>query len=164
DGQARRDRAGEGGHGEDGQSEQERVPPSTAVREWAEDRRKQRDGKAIGARDESDAGDRLVEVIGNRRQDGRNDIGVDPDHEYGGAEQDGGGHSHRVAALPSRRERSGPGGPPGLQNQWRSARRGAVGSTPMRSRQEDRCRPSREPSRRAWKRCSPPPSRGWARG
>ena len=38
-------------------------------------------------------------------------------------------------ALPSRRERWGPGGSPGLQNQWRGARRGAVGSTPMRSRQ-----------------------------
>ena len=36
--------------------------------------------------------------------------------------------------LPSRRERSGPGGSPGLQNQWRGARRGAVGSTPTRSR------------------------------
>ncbi len=36
--------------------------------------------------------------------------------------------------LPSPRERSGPGGSPGLQNQWRGARRGAVGSTPTRSR------------------------------
>src|SRR6476619_6566180 len=32
-------------------------------------------------------------------------------------------------------ERRGPGGSPGLQNQWRGARRRAVGSTPMRSRQ-----------------------------
>jgi len=33
------------------------------------------------------------------------------------------------------RERRGPGGSPGLQNRWRGARRRAVGSTPMRSRQ-----------------------------
>ena len=39
-------------------------------------------------------------------------------------------------ALPSVRERSGPGGSPGLQNQWRGARRGAVGSTPTRSRHD----------------------------
>ena len=39
-----------------------------------------------------------------------------------------------MIGLPSRRERSGPGGSPGLQNQWRGARRGAVGSTPTRSR------------------------------
>ena len=34
------------------------------------------------------------------------------------------------------RERRGPGGSPGLQNRWRCARRGAVGSTPMRSRRQ----------------------------
>ena len=46
------------------------------------------------------------------------------------------------AALPSPRERTGPGGSPGLQNQWRGARRGAVGSTPTRSRHGGvRCRP-----------------------
>ena len=39
-----------------------------------------------------------------------------------------------MIGLPSRWERSGPGGSPGLQNQWRGARRGAVGSTPTRSR------------------------------
>ena len=45
------------------------------------------------------------------------------------------------------RERRGPGGSPGLQNRWRRARRGAVGSTPTRSRHapptEVRCRRSR---------------------
>ena len=47
----------------------------------------------------------------------------------------------RMIGLPSRWERSGPGGSPGLQNQWRGARRGAVGSTPTRSRHGgSRCR------------------------
>ncbi len=53
------------------------------------------------------------------------------------------------AALPSARERSGPGGSPGLQNQWRGARRGAVGSTPTRSRHDgpllDRASPGARP-------------------
>ncbi len=37
-------------------------------------------------------------------------------------------------------ERRGPGGSPGLQNRWRRARRGAVGSTPTRSRHAPRWR------------------------
>src|SRR6187431_2040826 len=44
----------------------------------------------------------------------------------------GGGRTGTITRL---RERRGPGGSPGLQNQWRGARRRAVGSTPMRSRQ-----------------------------
>ena len=55
----------------------------------------------------------------------------------------GGGHAWMIgrragtaswARYHPRWERSGPGGSPGLQNQWRGARRGAVGSTPTRSR------------------------------
>src|SRR4029077_6415414 len=46
-------------------------------------------------------------------------------------------------ALPSRRERTGPGGSPGLQHQWRGARRGAVGSTPTRSRHGGAMSPDR---------------------
>ena len=50
--------------------------------------------------------------------------------DYGHGADDTGGWPRATIA----RERSGPGGSPGLQNQWRGARRGAVGSTPTRSR------------------------------
>ena len=46
----------------------------------------------------------------------------------------GGGGTAVCTRYHQRWERSGPGGSPGLQNQWRGARRGAVGSTPTRSR------------------------------
>ena len=67
----------------------------------------------------------------------------------------------RMIGLPSRRERSGPGGSPGLQNQWRGARRGAVGSTPTRSRHggSETCRPSAR-VHRASSGCWPRSGRG----
>ena len=67
-----------------------------------------------------------------------------------------------MIGLPSRRERSGPGGSPGLQNQWRGARRGAVGSTPTRSRHggPDLSERPRPPS---VERCWPPCAPAWAR-
>src|SRR6187402_3293065 len=60
-----------------------------------------------------------------------------PPHSVSSVRRNGLGSSAVMASmigLPSRWERSGPGGSPGLQNQWRGARRGAVGSTPTRSR------------------------------
>ena len=86
---------------------------------------------------------------GRRRppQQSRHDVGVDADREDRQDESERDRHRpilDRRAVTTSRpvrrrryhrRERRGPGGSPGLQNQWRRARRGAVGSTHMRSRQ-----------------------------
>ena len=141
--------------GEDGEAEQHREPPAAPIRKRAEDRRQDRGRQGIRAGEEPDARDRLVEVRSDGRQDRRDDVVVDADREGDDRQREREIHPARVRGVacadrigwlesspPYHRpwERRGPGGLPGLQHRWRGARRRAVGSTPMRSRQstEDR--------------------------
>ncbi len=101
--QGRCDRAARRRRREDRQPEQEREPTSAPVRQRAEDRRENRHRKGVGAGNEANAGDRLVKVVGECRQNRGDDVRVDAHDEDTQAEEDGGGHRLRVARVVSRR-------------------------------------------------------------
>ena len=90
--------------------------------------------------DRPQAGQRLGQEVGAELRGAAAAVRLLGQRQRGSVGPVGRGRGHgrpmiRGAALPSLRERRGPGGSPGLQNRCGSARQGRVGSTPMRSRQ-----------------------------
>ena len=114
------DDTGTSGHDEDAQAEHQGEASAATVRDGAQCRGQQGRREGIGAGQQTDHGDRRLEVVRDRRQQGRHDVGVDPDRED--RQDEGKGDRHRrildrrgLHAGPVRRRRyhrRGSGGVP----------------------------------------------------